>query len=889
MEWYMRAMELEPESVAALRGTEHALRAAGEWRSFLELRRKLIRAAEDERLRLALLHDLEMLDHLHARTLKKAQAVPLLDVEEIDFGTPSVLADLMLEREVIERGDPGSRLRYFEARRDAGAMPASIRLADAFERSEALLQAGLVDEALEALQEMAEQDVPSLVALVLIERIAERAGDEAHLVKASSALGEAFHEPVFKAESLVRRALAKLDSPSEREGALEDLERALELDPDNEQAFTALVQILGADGRWEQLVEEVEGLVERVRRPERAVEVFATLGSLQWRRLGDTAAAVKSYNRVLKHDAMHPPTLMNLVDLYTEEERDNDAIAVCRHLLASSPDGPILVEATIKLADLLDRADRDASEVIEVLEGALEIDPDSRDVLERLARLYRNNNDTDGALSVVDRLVGTEQEPQRRAELLATQAQLLDESGGESEAVLELLERSLEDHPCCETALLRYVEVMEHQQRWEELASRLKEQIERVDPEDVQGRALLLTKLSSVYREHMDDAERGAVTLRQAFDLDARCGETGRMLVGELCDSDRFGDALEVCERMLGDDPLCIEILPGMVHALDQVGESTRAGMVAELASYLGVEDETVTRTALRLRESRTMLGKVTIGGDDLARIRLDAVEHPARSILEVLGEPGSKALRRELSDYGIERADRLDGTSDPGRLLMKECERAARLLDAGAYDVFLIPSQGSEITVEMHRPPALLFSVIVTELSEVEQRILAVQALSRALLRTAPAFKLAAQELEELFIAAARLFDPDFGSDVTGLRMVEELTAELSDALTKKQRKALEPLVERYREGAWLDFEEWHEAMHATTLRLALLAAGDLGAVLDAVKKRDPVLIGVPLTNAQSRREAFARSDQALAVVRFLLDAGTPELWRRYVGDVSE
>ncbi len=245
----------------------------------------------------------------------------------------------------------------------------------------------------------------------------------------------------------------------------------------------------------------------------------------------------------------------------------------------------------------------------------------------------------------------------------------------------------------------------------------------------------------------------------------------------------------------------------------------------------------------------------------------------------------GSKVLRKNLGEYSVERGDRLTAEHEQGAILVAECARAARFLGVSDHEVYLIPSQGTEVVVEMHEPPALLFSGIVTELSEVEQRVLAVQALCQVRFCSAPAHKLGAAELEELFIAVARLFHPDFASSVTGMRRVDELREALDAVLTKKQRKELKPLVDEYRDGGWLDFEEWHFEMQATVLRLALLACGDPGAVLDAIKKRDPELLGVPLTNAHACRKAFERSDMALAFLRFIQHPDTVRLWTRYSG----
>ncbi|MBW2260677.1 MAG: tetratricopeptide repeat protein [Deltaproteobacteria bacterium] len=885
MEWYMKALELQPGSMAALRGTEHALRAAGEWRSFLEVQRKLMDHAQDEQSWLALFHGVEMLGHLHLRGANRDKETILPDADEFDFSREGVLGDLLLERQILEGGDPGILLRYFEARGKGESLPASLRTGDKFERACALLRVGMADEAMDVLEELADEGPGSLLALLLIQRIAEHGEDHARVVEISSRLGDLFEKPAFKAESLVRRAAARLENPEERQKGIADLEEALRLDPENAEAFTSLVQAMGSEARWDELVGKVGELADKVEDKERSVDVFGTLGSLQWKRLGDPTAAIKSFNRVLKHDARHAPTLMSLLDLYTEQEQENEAITVARHLISNTDEQELFVEASIKLADLLVGEDRDVTEVAETLQGVLDRDPDNKAVLERMASLYRKSGDLKSARDAMQRLASLEEDPGKRAALLVDQAEIVHLEGGGHDASFELLGKALDEDPGSERAIGLLCDVLGRASKWKLLTDELNAHLERIDEDDLEVRSLILTQLSSIYQDHLEDDRKAAATLEQAFELDPSCGETGRRLVDGMAATDRLEEALEVGQRMLEDAPLCFEVLPRLVELCERKGNAVRAGLLAQVPFYFDIADETATRHAAWLRSVGRDAPLGPIRDADVDRLRTDAPDHPARRILECLGRPGSKVLRKNLKEYSVERGDRLTAEHEQGAILVAECARAAHFLGVGDHEVYLIPSQGAEVVVEMHEPPALLFSVIVTELSEVEQRVLAVQALCQVRFCSAPAHKLGAAELEELFIAAARLFHPDFASDVTGVRRVDELRKALDAVLTKKQRKELKPLVDEYRDGGWLDFEEWHFDMQATALRLALLACGDPGAVLDAIKKRDPELLGVPLTNAHARRKAFERSDLAMAVLRFIQDPETVQLWTRYSG----
>ena len=881
MEWYMKALALRPGSLAALRGTEHALRAAGEWRSFLEVRRKLMDLAGNEQTWLALFHGVELLGRLHERDAGRRREGLSIDLDEFDLGSEGTLGDLLLEREVIERGDPAALIRYYEARMSRPGGSVTLRQGDALERSCALLKAGLVEDAMGVLDEASREGPGALLALLLMERAAQATGDSRRVVEVNSRLGEMFERPMLRAESLARRGVARLDGAEDRDQGIADLLEALKLDPENAEAFTALVQAMGREARWQELAGIVSGLSEKVRSPQRSVEVLGTLGSLQWKQLSDTVSAIRSFNRVLTRDAAHVPTLTSLLELYIQGGQVNEAIAVSRHLLGSVQDETVLVEASLKLADLLVREDRDTSDILEVLEGILERDPDNNAILERVVSIHRRNGDLKGALDALRKLVAREQDPARRAALLVEQAEIVDKQGGGHDECLGLLGKALEDDPASERAIGLLGEVLGRSGKWSALADTLSGHLARMGEDDSHVRAIVLNRLGAVFQDHIHDEAKAIDMLRRALDIEPGSAETGLRLLKCLASASRLDEAVEVGDRVLESDPLNLDVLVQVVSILDRRKDRVRAGLLAQVAFYFDVPDELCTRLSAEMRRLGSERGLVPLAASDLAKVRVDEVDHPARRILEALGRPGVKVLRKDLGEYAVAREDRLAPNHAQGAILVAECARAARFLGIGEYEVYLVPTKGIEAAVELSTPPALLFSALVTELSETEQRILAVQAMSQLRCGTVLAHKLARGELEAFMVAVGRLADPGFGAGVTGLKRVDEMRRALESGLGRKERKDIEPLAREFTKGGWIDFEEWHFHMQVTGMRLALLACGDLGAVLDAVKKRDPSLIGRPLATAEARRDAFSHSDLATAIIRFVEDPSTPALFR--------
>ena len=71
---------------------------------------------------------------------------------------------------------------------------------------------------------------------------------------------------------------------------------------------------------------------------------------------------------------------------------------------------------------------------------------------------------------------------------------------------------------------------------------------------------------------------------------------------------------------------------------------------------------------------------------------------------------------------------------------------------------------------------------------------------------------------------------------------------------------------------------------MRCTSYRIALLLCGDIGTVLDAIKKREPDLVGVPISSQKAMAEAFMKNDVARDVARFYLSDKFFDLWKKYM-----
>jgi tetratricopeptide (TPR) repeat protein len=129
--------------------------------------------------------------------------------------------------------------------------------------------------------------------------------------------------------------------------------------------------------------------------------VFATLGDLYQARLPDPDRATAAYERVLQIAPRDVHALSQLVRLYTDAGRHDDAAEAYRSLVASEIDPEKERAHRLGWAEALERAG-DPAGAEEVLQALARERPEDLDVRRRLMALYRSSGNAEAAASQLE-------------------------------------------------------------------------------------------------------------------------------------------------------------------------------------------------------------------------------------------------------------------------------------------------------------------------------------------------------------------------------------------------------------------------------------------------------------------------------------------------------
>ncbi len=429
------------------------------------------------------------------------------------------------------------------------------------------------------------RDRQVLDALDVLYRAAERWPE---LVGILRTRGETSDDPEEKIRELAEIARIHAERLEEADHAIQVQSEILELDPSNQGALSALDQLLEAQGRWADLVENVERQLELVDEVQAQIPLLLRMADIREQHMGEVAAAVEIYRDVLGHDCENPAALAALEGLlestehqavvadilepiYKETEASTRLVEVyeiqAHH--ASSPDRR--VELFHEIARLQEYAIGDLSAAFDSFARALREDPGHPQTFEELERIGAATGSADALACVYEEVAGSSEDPERAVRFLLRAASIREDELGQLDRAIERYQQVLElngDHRPTADALERLFQTTE---RYEELAAIYKRKAEMYSaPED---RRAQLIKAASVYEDILDRPTDAAAVHRQVLELEPDDIDSLDRLIALQARLGQWEPLLETYERkaeVVTDPAVKMSIFTAMGNLLDQ-------------------------------------------------------------------------------------------------------------------------------------------------------------------------------------------------------------------------------------------------------------------------------------------------------------------------------
>jgi tetratricopeptide (TPR) repeat protein len=304
-----------------------------------------------------------------------------------------------------------------------------------------------------------------------------------------------------------------------RDEAVRSLERSLQLDPDNLDALTELLEILRSDHRWHELIPVLSQRAEAETDPSRRSELYAELGDIYELHVGAPPEAIACYERARADEPDAMPILVALHRLYLADEAWEALADLLPKLIeALGPNAPravvvdLLVEHGSLLHDHLGKSD----EASAAFHQALALDPRHAAAHQGLQKLYQKTGRHDALLDAREAEVD-DTAPEDRAQRYAEIANAWHHAARFDRAAATW-QKLLASAPADAAARAGLESALRAGEQWRELAAALRAHAKIAT--DRAHKVALLGELGDVLEQRLVDIDGAIAAYQELVALD---------------------------------------------------------------------------------------------------------------------------------------------------------------------------------------------------------------------------------------------------------------------------------------------------------------------------------------------------------------------------------
>jgi tetratricopeptide (TPR) repeat protein len=242
-------------------------------------------------------------------------------------------------------------------------------------------------EALQSLDRLYAQTERWLDLLSVLERETELSQAPAEVLSLRFRVGELWREKLQDAERAAEAYRVVLTMDPTHEPTLRALERMM----DGEDALLAaqvLEPVYETAGEWDRVAVVYEVMARHSDDPIRRIALYCMIAAIHERRRVDLEGAFEAYTRAFRLDPTNPEVIAHLDRLALATVRWADLAAVYEAELPNIHQSQLQVETLLRVARIQEEELRESDKAIAVYRRVIDIEPDRREALTALDRLY---------------------------------------------------------------------------------------------------------------------------------------------------------------------------------------------------------------------------------------------------------------------------------------------------------------------------------------------------------------------------------------------------------------------------------------------------------------------------------------------------------------------
>jgi tetratricopeptide (TPR) repeat protein len=513
-----RVLSLDPAELRAYVALERCYRRLKHWRELVATCDRHIGELNDAGAKVKLYEEIAQ---VYAEELEELDHAIDAYQNILDFDHNHLPALEALARLYEKQGDPGRSIemmiRVADLTADGGQrVEMYYRIGKALE--DKLADRGQARERFEMALDLDPKHLPSLSALRAIAR------DDADWDAVARYLDQEQQHtssPRARAKLLVELGRVREDALAEHDEAIQAFQRAMQCDPECEEAALPLVDEYVQNERWAEAEPLAEMLVRKSKGGERSEQLRLNrlLGKVL-ESLGKDQEALSAYQVAHQLDVTDPDTVRGLAAVSFRLRDWPSALTNYQKVLTALSDDDVEERTQVYYRlGCVKRAQEQLKQAINNFEKALSLDPDHRDSLQALVEIYSKQGEWNLVADYKRRILDLLLDDDDRLRLLVEIAEVWGDKDKNPQKAIEALEEARELRPQDHVLLHRLLHFYQESGDWQNMVDTLSA-ISELETEP-KRKARYFYTMAQLYRDKIQDMDRAVELFNDALDLDA--------------------------------------------------------------------------------------------------------------------------------------------------------------------------------------------------------------------------------------------------------------------------------------------------------------------------------------------------------------------------------
>ena len=429
--WHERAVQLEPTSLSSLQALSLLYRVRGAWPKLIDMCLQEARHTTDAQRRAD--------SHARAAEIYEAKLQAVDDAIEhyhraLNAMPEHAAAFKALARLLADVNKPKELIQLYENALDRAT---GTRAVSYLFKIAQLYEDLLAEHALAAqtYKRILQQDASNLSAVQAWQRAAARSQRPRELLEALDYEIELTVER-DRLVALLHRTGEILDEQlDDRDEAIARYRRGLDKDPRHVPTLSSLGRLYYAAGRWNDLLDVYAQELRLTPTKARRVALLQKMAEISRDRLGSDDDALRYHREAIKVDPGHGPSLQELARQLRERSAWEELVDVLELQLRSSGAAQMRARAAFLLGQVYEEHLHDPAKAVTSYETAVSADAGYRPAVDALARVRAEEQDWTRLLSDLERELKLADDPAQRIALSARKAQVLERQDKHRQAI----------------------------------------------------------------------------------------------------------------------------------------------------------------------------------------------------------------------------------------------------------------------------------------------------------------------------------------------------------------------------------------------------------------------------------------------------------------------